>query len=214
VRNRNQEEKLPEDVTEQPEETIKDFSIQLDGVDIQKGLEHFGYDVGSFINVLRSYAVNTLPLLDSIGNVNKNNLTDYAIIVHGIKGSSRGICAEAVGAMAEKLENAAKREDIDFVTINNAPFIEAARLLIKDITDKLEKMALNNPKPKKDKPDGEVLSKLFSACKDYNMDAADAAMEEMEKFQYESDDGLANWLRENVEMMNFSRIVERLVSAV
>jgi len=71
-------------------------------------------------------------------------------------------------------------------------------------------MASENPKPKKDKPDIESLSELLAACKEYNMDGVDAAMEKMERFEYESGDNLTAWLRTNVELMNFAQIEEKL----
>jgi len=35
-------------------------------------------------------------------------------------------------------------------------------------------------------------------------------MNEIEAFQYEADDGLAHWLRDNVDQMNYTEIVEKL----
>jgi len=67
-----------------------------------------------------------------------------------------------------------------------------------------------NPKPTKDKPDAAVLLRLVAACEAYDMDEVDAAMEEITSCQYESDDGLADWLQENVDLMNYDEIVERL----
>jgi HPt (histidine-containing phosphotransfer) domain-containing protein len=145
--------------------------------------------------------------------VNKENLADYAIAVHGIKGSSRSICAESIGTSAETLEKAAKKGDIDFVTANNASFIESVGKLIADITGIVNKITANilaheNPKPVKDKPDSDALFKLMAACENYDVDGADTAMEEIESFKYESDNGLTLWLRENVDMMNYSQIME------
>jgi len=42
------------------------------------------------------------------------------------------------------------------------------------------------------------------------MDGVDAAMAEIEDYEYKSDGGLAAWLRENVDQMNFVQINERL----
>jgi HPt (histidine-containing phosphotransfer) domain-containing protein len=137
-------------------------------------------------------------------------LGEYAITVHGIKGSSRGICAEEVGAKAEALEHAAKDGNYDFVTAHNADFIEAAEVLIAALDDLLRKMAVENPKPRKDKPDSGALSRLLASCEAYDMDGVDAAMAEIEEYDYESDDGLAAWLRVNVDLMNFSQIREKL----
>ncbi|MDR0302229.1 MAG: response regulator [Treponema sp.] len=214
VRDKNLEETFSDNVTEQSKEAAQNFPAQLDGVDVQKGFERFGCDIESFTNVLRSYAINIPSILDSLREVNRDNLADYAIAVHGIKGSSRGICAEAVGAIAEALEKAAKEGNIEFVNANNAALLEAAGKLINDIKDMLGKMAEENPKPKKDKPDRQVLSKLLAASEQYNMEDADAAMKELENFEYTSDEGLTQWLRENVEMMNFAEIKEKLIAAL
>jgi hypothetical protein len=234
VKDKDHEEKISDNIVEQPKETTQEFPerefpvgeipLRLDGVDVQKGFELFNRDTGTFLNILRSYAVNTPPILDSIKNVKKDNLADYAVNVHGIKGCSRAICAEVVGTKAEALEKAARQGDIDFVIANNADLIETAGKLVNDITeifrtenfrdDLLDKTEAENSRPKKDKPDGQTLSELLAACEQYNMDEADAAMEEIENYEYESDGGLAKWLRENVDMMNFSVIKEKLVAMI
>jgi response regulator RpfG family c-di-GMP phosphodiesterase len=213
VRDKNREEKYIDNANEQ-KGTLQDFPAQLDGLDVQKAFDRFNRDTGAFLNVLRSYSVNTPHVLDSIREVSKDNLADYAIEVHGIKGSSRGICAEEVGVKAEALEKAAKQGDIDFVTANNADLIETAGKLVNEIKDLLGKIAAENPRPKKNKPDWQVLSKLLAACEQYKMDEADTAMKEIENYEYESDGGLSQWLRENVDMMNFSEIKEKLAALI
>jgi len=35
-------------------------------------------------------------------------------------------------------------------------------------------------------------------------------MTEIEKFQYESDDGLVEWLRENIDIVNFEEAAEKI----
>jgi chemotaxis protein histidine kinase CheA len=137
-------------------------------------------------------------------------LADYVVTVHGIKGSSRGIGAERVGAMAEDLENAARRGDLDFVSARNQDFLEAAFKLVSDLEDMFTRIGANNSKPKKDRPDSELLSKLIAACESYDMDGVDAGMDELEAFDYEEDEGLAVWLRKNADRMNFSEIKEKL----
>jgi hypothetical protein len=42
------------------------------------------------------------------------------------------------------------------------------------------------------------------------MDGVDSAMMELETYDYESDNELSAWLRENVDKMNFAQIRERL----
>ncbi|MCL2380747.1 MAG: ATP-binding protein [Treponema sp.] len=180
------------------------------GLDMEKGLERFNGDTESYIQVLRSYAANSRALLKTAAKVTKDTLADYAITVHGIKGASWGICAGPVGDMAEALEKAAKEGNLGFVLSNNAAFIEDSEKLLADMEAMLDTIPAEKPKPKKDKPDTETLLKLLSACEAYEMDGVDAAMTEIESCEYEADGGLAAWLRENINKMNFAQIRERL----
>ena len=186
------------------------IGVKIPGLNIDRGIERFSGDEESFFQVLSSYAANTPPLLASARNVNKDNLAAYAITIHGIKGSSRGICADTAAEKAEALEKAAKEGNYDFVQANNAVFIEAAEKLINDINKMMLEKASLSPKPKKDKPDSETLSELLTACQAYDMDGVDAAMEEIDAYQYEQDDALVLWLKENVDRLNFTQITEKL----
>ena len=93
-------------------------------------------------------------------------------------------------------------------------FIKTVEELLEHISDIIGKMASDNPKPKKDKPDMIVLSALLAACKEYDMDGADTAMAEMESYEYESGGELTAWLRSNVDQMNFKQIEEKLSALI
>jgi len=186
------------------------LGMGLKGLDIDAGIERFRGDEDAYFDVLRSFAANTPPLLESAKNVTEDNLSDYAIIVHGIKGSGQGICANEFAAIAETLEKAARAGDYGFVSTHNASFLSAAWKLVAEMDEMLRKIYLDNPKLKRDKPNQETLDKLSEACADYDMDAVDAAMAELECFEYESGEELISWLRENVEDTNFPQILEKL----
>jgi hypothetical protein len=189
---------------------LKDWKI--DGLDMDKCLERFADDEETVLLVLRSYATNTRPLLEQARAVTQDGLPAYAIVVHGIKGSSRGICAEQVGAAAEALEHAAKAGNFEFVKRNNAAFIETAERLIGDLDIQLKAADDANQKPERETPDKLVLDRLKDACGDYDMDGVDTAMSELECFSYTAADAreLIEWLRTAVARMDFGEIAERL----
>ncbi|MDR0671097.1 MAG: Hpt domain-containing protein, partial [Oscillospiraceae bacterium] len=162
------------------------------------------------LEVLRSYAENTPPLLDQVRTYQKENLQEYAVIVHGIKGSSYGICAEEVGKKAEALEHAAKAGDIDFVSANNETFIRAAEQLIAALSALLETVDAGTQKIKKEAPDTDTLHRLRDACTSFDMDGVDTAMEELDGYEYETQSDLVTWLKERVALMEFQQIQERL----
>jgi CheY-like chemotaxis protein len=206
----------------------------LDGVDLVKALARFGGDPAALKQVLRSYAVNTPPLLAEMreivetgarrtdGAMNapkplaeareaaRARLADYAVKAHGIKGSSRGVCAGRIGDLAEALERAAKAGDSEFVSGNNAAFLDAAGKMTRAMALLLEKFDAAYPKPKRDAPDAALLRKLRACCANYDMDGVDAAMSELERFDYASQADLALWLRARVDRMDFREILNRL----
>ena len=188
-----------------------ELAYKIDGLDIDNGIERFG-GADAYLKILRSFVINTRPLLEHITLPGADDLSDYAITVHGIKGSSRGICAAALGDHAERLEHAAKEGDLDYVREHNQNFLISVNILLADIENMLEDIKTRKPIPEKDKPDKEALDRLLEACESYDIDTADEVMKEISGYQYKSDDGLAAWLDINVRLSNFKEIKERLMA--
>ena len=183
---------------------------ELAGFDIGKGLERYDNNERIYLKLLRSYAVTLRSLLRAINTVNEDNLADYKLKVHSIKGTSLEIFADKLGNAAAELEQAATAGDLNYINEHNPAFLQDAWKIINDIDAMLLDISAENPKPKKDMPDNELLSHLVSACEMYNLNGVNEAMGEIEKYQYESDDGLAGWLREKVDIMDYEQIVEKL----
>ena len=186
-------------------------SWQIAGIDLAKARTRFGDDESILRDVLRSYVRHTPALLQQAAEVTEAALADYAIIVHGIKGSSYGINAGLIGDKAKELEMAARSSDFAFVTAHNADFIASARALIAELDAMLAKTGAGG-KPEKDAPDPQALERLRQACANYDMDGVDTALAELESFRYASAQGqeLLLWLREQVDGMELRRIEERL----
>ncbi|MDR0709661.1 MAG: response regulator, partial [Spirochaetaceae bacterium] len=73
------------------------------GIDLAAGMERYTEGL-VYLEILRSYAASTPDFLDILRNVSKETLDNYAITLHGIKGSSYQICAGETGKKAEALE--------------------------------------------------------------------------------------------------------------
>ena len=146
--------------------------------------------------------------------MDRENLFDYAVVIHGLKGSSRGIYANPVGDFAEQLEKAAKSGDFEFVQNNNKDFIELVSTLIGDIKAFFVSLDEARPKPIKAKLEKESMERLSVACDTYDMDSVDELMAEITSYQYVEDDDLVGWLVENARQTNFPEIVEKLSSLV
>jgi HPt (histidine-containing phosphotransfer) domain-containing protein len=183
-------------------------TTRVEGLDMEKGLERFGGEGKAYMDSLRSYVVHTPPLLDSARTV--GDLADYAITVHGIKGSSYGIAAQAVGEMAEKLEHAAKEGKLSVIEAENSPFIAAAEQFISDLSIFLDMLEEKMGKPRKAAPDPELLARIRNAAASYDIGILESAMEELEQYSYE-DGKLVPWLREQIDKAEIEEIAEKLI---
>jgi len=185
------------------------LSVPIDDLDTTKGLRRYEFNADIYLNILKSYTNSIRPMLGSIENVSRESLADYKIFVHGIKGASFGIHADKIAKRAEALEQASKDGDFDYVCKHNPEFAEELSKLLNNIAALFSTGDSVSLKPVKDKPDDELLSKLLEACENFDIDEAEAVLSEIEKYQYESDAGLLSWLRENIDMMNYSVIIEK-----
>ncbi len=181
--------------------------IIIDGLDIQKALNRFGGDEAALIDVLRSYAANTPPLIGKLDEyLAREDMDGYGIVVHGIKGASYGIFAEEAGRVAEALEAAAKAGETDVVKAGHSGFTLKAEALISAINTALAEIDAAVNLPAAAKPDPALLQELRDACGAFDMNRVDTAMEQLDSFKYERGGELVTWLREQVNNMDFEII--------
>jgi len=190
-----------------------DINMDMDmDMDMDAGIERFG-GKEEYMKILRSYFVNTPPILESMKkHLKSKNLRGYAIDVHGIKGSSFGICAMRAGKNAERLEQLAKAGEKENLLIENGAFIEYMGNFLNSVGGTLIEYDLENKKPAAGAPDPDILRELRKACEKYDMDEIDNIMTQLESFEYENENGaeLMTWLREQVDDMNLDAIYNHL----
>jgi CheY-like chemotaxis protein len=197
-------------------DTYKTFLLThpIQGVEIQKALERFG-DGASWLEAIRSYIKNTPAMLEELKNIsvrdfNEEQLDKYRITVHGIKGASRNISADAVGALAEKLEKAARDKNAELLRNETASFSTMTVKLLDEFSELIRKVDALSNKPVKPAPDPEILQEIYEAASSYNMQALDKALENLEQYSYESGVELVSWLREQADFSEFDAIKEKL----
>ena len=100
--------------------------------DVTAGLELFGGDEDVYHDVLQTYVEYTPTLLTKLRKV-LGDPAAYAVIVHGIKGSSYSICANSTGMWAEHLEMAAKSGDVDTLGKETEEFCSHIGTLVENI---------------------------------------------------------------------------------
>jgi HPt (histidine-containing phosphotransfer) domain-containing protein len=170
-----------------------------------------------FADVLRAWCKHTPASLEKLrglakaGLGGKDAMDEYVIAVHGLKGSSYGICAKAVGKAAETLEAAGRRGDAAFVEANTDAFLEEAALLYVRLREFLDSRAEKaEAKATARAPDPALLAEFLSSCKQYKSSAMEETLKKLESFEYETGGGLVSWLREQTDNLEYEAIEKRL----
>ena len=184
-------------------------NADIPGLHVEAALQRFAGDAGAYLSVLQSWVGHTPVLLEQVRSVSAETLNDYAVAIHGIKGSCLGIGAASAGRKAEELEEAAINGDFAFIAAHNAECVETLERLLADLSGLLAK-AGQDEKPLKEAPDPETLAKLKAACAEYDIDGVDAALEELNAYHYRNRQELVVWLHEQAQVMEFARMTEAL----
>jgi signal transduction histidine kinase/CheY-like chemotaxis protein len=205
-------QKAAEPVKEDSKSAIsEDYSVE--GVDLATGRERYG---GGYPEVLRAYCGHTPGLLEKLralanAGLAGGTLGEYIITVHGLKGSSYGICANGAGKQAEDLEQAGRNGDIPFIEANNSRFIADTEAVLAGLRDLLEKLAgQGETKLRAPVPDSALLAEMKEACERYKISLMEEVLRKLESHEYETGGELIVWLRKQVDNLEYDAIRERL----
>jgi CheY-like chemotaxis protein len=188
---------------------------RISGIDIAAGMKRFNDASAIYLGVVKSFVQNTPKFLAALRGVTESTLSEYAVTVHGVKGSCYGICADEVGRMAEALEISAKSGDFARVMAGNETFIGQVEELLLQL-DTLSRSAdeigreLDGDKKTLPSPDASLLAKMLAASQAYDIDTMQSVMEALEKYQYDSGGELISWLRERLVNFGYDEISEKL----
>jgi CheY-like chemotaxis protein len=183
-------------------------NAQLEGMDFTAGIKRYGGEE-IYLRILRSYLTHSPELLDKLRSLTRETLPDYAVTVHGLKGASFGICADAIGKDAEELEFAAKAGDYEKVEAKNAVFIAKVEASLEGLRNLLQS-AVESEKPKAAAPDKSLLEKLLDASKRFKPAIMEDVLAELEKYDYESGGELIPWLRKQIDNLEYEAVREKL----
>jgi len=189
---------------------VEKLNIDIPGVDTKKGLSLYAGAKKIYLPMIRSYAHNTPKVLDKLRTVTAENLHDYVITVHGLKGTSAAIGAEHIRAAALELENLSRAGDLPAVLSKNAKLISDTEIVVAGVQEWLDKNDIHETKPRLKAPDRGLLVKLREGCEEYDMDGVEEVVKELEKNEYDEDGELVTWIREQVDMSKLGDVAKRL----
>jgi len=184
---------------------------EIYGIDLEKGLENFSGNLEIYLRILNSFVTNIPNKLLTIIQPDEANLADYAITIHGIKGSCYGINANLVGDKAFELEKLAKANDIAEVKRLTLPFLKIIYKLLADLKAFVEQENSTKPaKPKNNKPNIELLQQILLAAQDYDNEEMQKNITELDKFDYETGGDLILQLKKDIDTFDYDATIEAI----
>ncbi|MCL2834408.1 MAG: hypothetical protein FWD78_14650 [Treponema sp.] len=180
------------------------------GLDLESGLTSINWDFETWLKVTETFIQTTPVLLEKIGQVNPINLSEYTIIVHGIKSVCYSIGAANAGNMARELEEQSRSGNFGLIAKKNLEFITIIANLLNDLSVLMGKYGEQFKKPLKDKPDDNILREIIGFSRDYDINNLESAITELEKYSYTEGGELVRWLRTQCNDSGFAAIQEEL----
>ncbi|MDR0347034.1 MAG: hypothetical protein LBH56_01490 [Coriobacteriales bacterium] len=186
----------------------------IEGVDYADGLARFGNQPSIYLRIIRSFIKNTPASLVELAEVTQDTLNDYAVRIHGLKGSCYGISAIALGDEAKTLEMASKASDWETVQRENPTVIVHAEELLARLQDLIEKVeqsenADTDQRPLLDAPDRELARRLLDATTSFDVIAMEQTIKDMDAWRYRSDSQLVSTLREQLTNFRYDLIEDK-----
>ncbi|MDR1109721.1 MAG: response regulator [Deltaproteobacteria bacterium] len=200
---------------DEDDQAVAILACEVPGVNLAEGLERLAGDVGLYVEVIEAFVRFTPKVLDQVrGGPTSENLRDYAVAVHGIKGSCFNIGAQDVGVLAEAQEQAAKAGRLDEALAGHRNFVESADGLMSSFRGLLMKMAVNGEGEaalaRSAAPPADVLKDIYRASANFDIQAMDDLVGKLEAQEYDQGGELVAWLREQIDNLEYDSITQRL----
>jgi HPt (histidine-containing phosphotransfer) domain-containing protein len=186
----------------------------IEGVDYADGLARFGNQPAIYLRIIKSFIKNTPASLTELAQVTPETLNDYAVRIHGLKGSCYGISAMTIGDEAKALEIASKASDWETVQRDNPAIIARADELIAQlqaVADAAEQAtdADADPRPVVDVPQRSLVRKLLEATQSFDVIAMEQTIKDMDTVRYRTDPRLVDDLREQLTNFRYDLIEDK-----
>ena len=116
------------------------LSSLLEDIDVQHGIKMTGGTENKYIEVLSFFRNDAESRLMFFSKSPENNdLKQFITQVHALKSASASIGAEKLSILAEELEKAGKKEDMDYINEKLPDFMKQLKKMVINITAVLER---------------------------------------------------------------------------
>jgi HPt (histidine-containing phosphotransfer) domain-containing protein len=185
----------------------------LEGIDFATALMLYGNNGAAYLSVLRSFVTHTPLLLKKMDIHLESSLPDYTIEVHGLKGTCNAIGAGGTAALGWELELAAKEGNVDLVRRKHGALRREALELagrLKALLEEWDARQRAGEKEQRGEPERALLVRLSAAAAEFNSNAVEEILGELDRYRYERGEEFIAWLWEQAENFDYEAMRKRL----
>ena len=126
-------------------DTIDEKTVDIDGVDVSKGVSFSGGTMSGYMDTLTVFYDDGIKKINQIKTcLETDNLPLYTTHVHGLKSAAALIGADNLSALAKALEIAGDQGDMTYIEAHNPYFLQNMESLLDKINDFLITAAKNS----------------------------------------------------------------------
>jgi CheY-like chemotaxis protein/HPt (histidine-containing phosphotransfer) domain-containing protein len=210
-----EEERRESDGKSEGSNNLRFFDQAVKGIDLSAARILYENSITTYMPVLKSFVTHTPGLLKIMPGLIEERLEEYAVKVHGLKGSCATICATEAAALARDLENASKEGDRNYVKTHHGALEKAVEGLTAELGVRISEWEAVQPetiKEQKREPDEELLRRLAVASLEYRTNIIEEILGELGQFRYERGEEMVRWLREQADNFEYDAIHKKLES--
>ena len=212
--NDNQEDAASSDAFSLPDELAPLSDQEL--IDLKCGMTNSG-NADSYLSLLKVFHGSVKDKADELKRLfEEKDFENYTIKVHAIKSSARIIGATGFGEDAQKLEDAGKVGDTDYILKHHDRLMDALGRLSDLLSPVFARSERNEKKPEADQAlMAEVYKQIRKCAEDMNCDNLESILEEMSDYSIpEADKELWAKLNAAIDSYDYDSIIALLDSSL
>ena len=182
------EEAPDDDRIEPPKLDLPDWLTAVDGIDVQKGVEHCG-SAEDYLNALTVFAQSIKDNADEIDQMFRaEHWKDYTTKVHALKSTARVIGAETLSDLAKAMEDAGNANDLNAIKKSTAPLLEMYRSFATKLSSLIERSDDDTDKPPITEDDlNEAVEALREAAASFDYDSVTFILDQLDEYRLPDD---------------------------
>jgi len=113
---------------------LNHINLEIPGIDVKLGIATTGGNVDRYIQIIKAYYKSCSRLLSELRDCLINqDIELYIIHIHALKSSSDNIGAIEISKVAQALEFAGTKGDLDFIYAYNEQFVDDLKMVLDNI---------------------------------------------------------------------------------